>query len=120
VLIPLLATAGCGLSGGALTPASPNVAAARSLLNSKYAGDWWSRLFGGKNDMPTVGTLQLATEIDVSSIQSATQKTAALAQLSSAGQTVDQLRADGAFSQADANKVLAAISDIESQVKSKP
>ena len=58
--------------------------------------------------------------MDVSSIGSVAQKTAALSQLSGAKLTVDQLRVDGAFSQAEANKVLAAISDIEAEVDKRP
>jgi hypothetical protein len=118
VILPLT-LAGCGY-GAAVPAGSANVVAADSLLNSKYSGAWWSHLFGGKNDAPLVGALQLTIDMDVSGIKTAALKTAALAQLSSARQTADQLRADGAFSQADANKVLAAIVDIQTEVNSRP
>jgi hypothetical protein len=118
VVLPL-SVAGCGY-GAAVPAGSANVVAADSMLNSRYSGAWWSHLFGGKNEAPKVGALQLAIDIDVVSINSAAQKAAALSQLSGAQQTVDQLRADGAFSQSDANKVLAAISDIRSEVNKRP
>jgi hypothetical protein len=118
VVLPLL-VAGCGY-GAAVPAGSANVVAADSLLNSKYSGAWWSHLFGGKNEAPKIGALQLTIDMDVASIDSATQKAAALARLSTAITTVDQLRADGAFSQADANKVLAAISDIQTEVNKRP
>ena len=118
VILPLT-VAGCGY-GAAVPVGSANVTAADSMLNSKYSGAWWSHLFGGKNEAPKIAALQLLVDMDVSSIGSVAQKTAALSQLSGAKLTVDQLRVDGAFSQAEANKVLAAISDIEAEVDKRP
>ncbi len=111
VVLPLL-VAGCGY-GAAVPAGSANVVAADSLLNSKYSGAWWSHLFGGKNEAPKIGALQLRSTWMSRVSTPPTQKAAALARLSTAITTVDQLRADGAFSQTDANKVLAAISDIQ-------
>ena len=94
--------------------------AADDLLAKQYASLWWSHLFDGHSAEQQVGSLQLAVGMDVSLIDSAAQKTAALTQLSAARQTVASLLDGGTFSQADANTVLAAFADIQTQVNGRP
>lgn len=116
VLVALPVAAGCSVPG-TVTPASTTVAAADGLLAAKYANAWWSDLFGGgKNKAPLISSLQNTVGMDVSASLSSAQKTADLDRLTTARQTVAQLKADGVLSQADAVKVLAAIADLEKLV----
>jgi hypothetical protein len=114
VLALLLVVSGCGVTGALKNSGSTKVLAADSLLAGKYAGAWWSDLFsGGKNEAPVVGALQSTIEQNYPSTLTGADKTVALSRLASAQTTADQLRADKVLSQADADKVQAAITDIE-------
>ena len=110
--------AGCGVIGGPTgTAAATQVTTAESLLANKYAGSWWSDLFGGgKNQAPLVGSVQAIIGADYTNAKSGTQKTTALDRLSTARTTVATLRTDGVLSKADATKVLAAVTEIETVI----
>jgi hypothetical protein len=118
VVILSVAATGCGVIGGPTgTAAATQVTTAESLLANKYGGAWWSDLFGGgKNEAPLVGSVQAIIGADYTNATSGSQKTAALDRLSTARTTVATLRTDGVLSKADANKVLAAITEIETVV----
>lgn len=112
-LAVLLTASGCAVPGTRAT-LSTRVATADGLLSSKYANAWWSEKFGGgKNDAALIASVQSTIGMDVTSAISSTQKATDLGRLSVARQTLTKLQADKVLSQADANKVLAAIMDIE-------
>jgi hypothetical protein len=114
VLAILLLATGCGVTGALATKGSAKVTAADSLLAGKYAGAWWSDLFSsGKNEAKVVASLQNTIEQNYPTSLSISEKTAALGRLATAQTTADELRSDKVLSQADADKVLAAITDIE-------
>ena len=93
------------------------MATADGLLSSKYANAWLSEKFGGgKNDAALIASVQSTIGMDVTSAISSTQKATDLGRLSVARQTLTKLQADKVLSQADVNKVLAAIMDIESAI----
>jgi hypothetical protein len=115
LLIPVTA-ASCSYTGPVQTSVSTKVAAADSMLVSKYAGAWWSGLFGGKSHTALLGSLQSTIGMDVGAIRTGAEKTAALSQLAAAQTTVAALVNDHVLSQADANQVLGAITDLQNAV----
>ena len=121
VLAILLVTTGCGVTGALANSGSTKVLAADSLLAGKYAGAWWSDLFSsGKKEAKVVASLQSTIEQNYPSTLTSTEKTAALSRLVIAQTTSDQLRADHVLSRADADKVQAAIADIEAALSRTP
>jgi hypothetical protein len=115
-LVALLSAAGCAVPGTAAT-LSTKVATADGLLATKYASAWWSEKFGGgKHDAALIDSVQSTIGMDVSTTLSSSQKSTDLGRLSVARQTVSQLQTDKVLTQADINKVLAAITDIESVI----
>jgi hypothetical protein len=116
ILIVLLSASGCAVPGTAST-LSTKVVSADTLLADKYAGAWWSEKFGGGNhDAAIIASVQSTIGMDVLATLSSTQKATDLGRLSAARQSVGKLQADKVLSQADANKVLAAITDIEAAI----
>ncbi len=67
-----------------------------------------------------VASLQNTIEQNYPATMSSTEKTAALGRLAIAQTTANQLRSDKVLSQADSDKVLAAIADIRKSVTSTP
>jgi hypothetical protein len=115
-LVVLLSAAGCAVPGTRAT-LSTKVATADSLLANKYASAWWSEKFGGgKHDAALINSVQGTIGMDVSTTLSSGQKSTDVSRLSAARQTLSQLQADKVLSQADVNKVLAAITDIETVI----
>ena len=115
-LAVLFTASGCAVPGTRAT-LSIKVATADSLLASKYANAWWSEKFGGgKHDAALIDSVQSTIGMDVTSALSSTQKATDLGRLATARQTVGRLQADKVLSQADATKVLAAITDIETVI----
>ena len=74
------------------------------------------RSSAAKNDAALIASVQSTIGMDVTSAISSTQKATDLGRLSVARQTLTKLQADKVLSQADVNKVLAAIMDIESAI----
>ena len=121
VLALLLVATGCGVTGALKNSGSTKVLAADSLLAGKYAGAWWSDLFSsGKNEAKVVASLQLTIEQNYPTTLSGSEKTAALGRLATAQTTADQLLTDKVLSQADADKVQAAIADVEATLNHTP
>ena len=116
VLAVLLTASGCSVPGTQAT-LSAKVVTADTLLASRYANAWWSEKFGGgKHDAAPIASVQSTIAMAISSTLSSTQKATDLSRLAAARQTVSKLQADKVLSQADADKVLAAVVDIEKAI----
>ena len=116
VLAVLLTASGCSVPGTQAT-LSAKVVTADTLLASRYANAWWSEKFGGgKHDAAPIASVQSTIGMAISSTLSSTQKATDLSRLAAARQTVSKLQADKVLSQADADKVLAAVVDIEKAI----